>query len=164
MKNDDLHDLPDWEDDLFASGENDGESWKYKAKKERAKALYEKWRQVYTLVEALLSILEPNDEAPETYLEDMRQMIRADAMLVCAKIAGAEAGDIYVVRMENAAIIRTAANSVYISMSGLRMMEVAEDAHLDAVRAEIESFRELFREWANGFEKDEFEDEWGLFK
>jgi hypothetical protein len=66
--------------------------------------------------------------------------------------------------MENASIIKTAANSVYISMSGLRMMELAEDAHLDAVRDEIDSFRELFKEWVSGFEKDGFEDEWGLFK
>ena len=84
-------------------------------------------------------------------------------MLVCAKIQGAEAGDMYVMRMENASIIRTAANSVYISMSGFRMMGVADDAYLDAVRHEIDLFRELFKEWVNGFEKDEFEDEWGLF-
>jgi hypothetical protein len=164
MKNDDLHDLPEWEEDRFDNEEEEGDEWKHKAKKERAKALYDKWRQVYTLVEALLSILEPNEETPEAYLENMKEMIRIDAMLVCVKISGAEAGDMYVLRMENASLIRTAANSVYISMSGLRMMEVAEDAHLDAVRAEIDVFRELFKEWVNGFEKDEFEDDWGLFK
>ena len=164
MKNDNLHDLPEWEEDHFDNEEEEGDEWKHKAKKERAKALYNKWRQVYTLVEALLSILEPNEETPEAYLENMKEMIRNDAMLVCVKISGAEAGDMYTLRMENASLIRTAANSVYISMSGLRMMEVAEDAHLDAVRAEIDVFRELFKEWVNGFEKDEFEDEWGLFK
>jgi hypothetical protein len=164
MKNDDLHDLPEWEEHRFGDEENDGDEWKYKAKKDSAKALYNQWRQVYTLVEGLLSILEPNDETPETYLEHMKEMIHGDAMLVCVKISGAEAGDMYVLRMENASIIRAAANSVYISMSGLRMMEVAEDAHLDAVRAEIDTFRELFKDWVNGFEKDEFEDEWGLFK
>ena len=164
MKNDDLHDLPEWEEDQFDVEENEGDEWKYQAKKERAKALYNQWRQVYTLVEGLLSILEPNDETPEEYLEHMKEMIHSDALLVCVKISGAEAGDMYVLRMENASIIRTAANSVYISMSGLRMMEVAEDAHLDAVRAEIDTFREMFKEWVNGFEKDEFEDEWGLFK
>jgi hypothetical protein len=161
MKIDDLHDLPEWEED---SVDDEGEEWKYKAKKERAKALYNKWREVYTLVEGLLSILEPNDEMPEEYLDHTKEMIRGDAMLVCVKISGAEAADMYVIRMENASMIRTAANSVYISMSGLRMMEVAEDAHLDAVRAEIDIFRELFKEWVDGFEKDEFEDEWGLFK
>jgi hypothetical protein len=163
MKVDDLHDLPEWEDNHF-NPEGEGEEWKYRAKKERAKALYNQWRQVYTLVEGLLSILEPNEESPEDYLADMKQMICGDAMLVCAKIQGAEAGDMYVLRMENASIIRTAANSIYISMSGFRMMGVAEDSYLDAVRNEIDIFRELFKEWVNGFEKDEFEDEWGLFK
>ena len=164
MKIEDLHDLPEWDDDRFNNLHEEGEEWKYQAKNERARALYNQWRQVYTLVEGLLSILEPNDETPEEYLEELKNMTRADAMIVCAKIRGAEAGDMYVLRMENASIIRTAANSVYISMSGFRMMEVAEDTHLDAVRAEIETFRELFKEWVNGFEKDEFEDEWGLFK
>ena len=164
MKSDDLHDLPEWEDDFFKGGDEEGEEWKFRAKKERAKALYNQWRQVFTLVNGLLSILEPTEEMPEDYLEHMKEMIGADAMLVCVKIQGAEAGDMYVLRMENASIIRTAANNVYISMSGLRMMEVAEDAHLDAVRAEINIFRDLFKEWVNGFEKDKYEDEWGLFK
>jgi len=164
MRIDNLHDLPDWDDDRFSKFHQEGEEWKHTAKNDSAKALYNQWRHVFTLLEGLLGILEPNEETPGDYLEDMKQMIRGDAMLICAKIRGAEAGDMYVLRMENASIIRTAANSVYISMSGFRMMGVAEDAHLDAVRAEIENFRELFKEWVNGFEKDEFEDEWGLFK
>ena len=164
MKLDDLNDLPDWDDDRFANLRNEGEEWKHKDKNERARKLYNQWRQVYTLVDGLMSILEPNEETPAEYLEHLKQMTIGDAMMVCAKIRGAEAGDAYVIRMENASIIRTAANAVYISMSGFRMMEVAEDSHLDAVRAEIDIFRELFKEWVNGFEKDEYEDEWGLFK
>ncbi|HMC85061.1 MAG TPA: hypothetical protein VKI61_06025 [Chitinophagaceae bacterium] len=163
MKLDDLHDLPQWEDDHFKQHE-DGEQWKYRNKKQRAKALYNQWRQVYLLVNGLLSILEPEDETPENYLESMKEMICGDAMLVCAKIQGAEAGDMYVLRMENASFIRASANSIYISMSSFRMMGIADDSHLDAVRREIDIFRNLFKAWVNGFEKDEFEDEWGLFK
>lgn len=162
MKLDNLNDLPEWEDDQFNNEE--GEAWKNNAKKQTAKALYNQWRQVYLLVEGLLSILEPDEDTPEEYLDGIKDMIRGDGMLVCAKIQGAEAGDMYVLRMENASIIRTAANSVYISMSSFRMMGVADDAHLDAVRHEIDLFRKLFKEWVNEFEKDEFEDEWGLFK
>ncbi len=163
MKLDDLHDLPEWDDAQF-NRVDEGDEWKQNAKTERAKALYNQWRQVYTLVDGLLSILEPDDETPEDYLEHMKQMICGDAMLVCAKIQGAEAGDMYVLRMENASFIRSAANSIYISMSSFRMMGIADDSHLDAVRHEIDLFRELFKIWVSGFEKDEFEDEWGLFK
>jgi hypothetical protein len=31
------------------------------------------------------------------------------------------------------------------------------------IRSEIEEFKNLFRNWVNTFEKDEFTDEWGLF-
>jgi hypothetical protein len=65
-------------------------------KKEIAKALYNKWRDLYTITVGLLSILEPNEQMPEGYLEYMKKMIRGDAMLVCIKITGSEAGDMYV--------------------------------------------------------------------
>lgn len=164
MKIDDLHDIPEWDDDRFKEETEEGDEWKHAAKNERAKALYNQWRTVFSMVQGLLDILEPTDEVPEDYLEHLKASVLGDATLVPAKIRGAEAGDMYILRMENASIIRTAANAVYISMSGFRMMEVADDSHLDAVRSEIQVFRELFKEWVNGFERDEFEDEWGLFK
>ncbi|MDP9229910.1 MAG: hypothetical protein M3O67_04450 [Bacteroidota bacterium] len=71
--------------------------------------------------------------------------------------------DMYVLRMENVSLIRTAANAVYIAISGFRMMDTAEDKHPDAMRREINVFRELFKQRVNGFEKNEFEAEWGLF-
>ncbi|MEO6584205.1 MAG: hypothetical protein ABIO05_07760 [Ferruginibacter sp.] len=33
----------------------------------------------------------------------------------------------------------------------------------ELIRNEIEVFKELFRTWVNTFEKDEFNDEWGLY-
>ncbi len=38
-----------------------------------------------------------------------------------------------------------------------------EGTHRLIVREEIDKFRELFKQWAASFKKDEFEDEWGLF-
>jgi hypothetical protein len=31
------------------------------------------------------------------------------------------------------------------------------------IRDEIDKFRELFKQWVASFEKDEYEDDWGLF-
>ena len=90
-------------------------------------------------------------------------MILGDAYLVGAKIMGAEAGDSYVLRMENASIIRSAAQTVYMHMSSLKFQGLVEEPYTDAVRHEIEKFRTLFKEWVGAFEKDEFEDEWGLY-
>jgi hypothetical protein len=84
--------------------------------------------------------------------------------LVGTKILGAEASDMYVLRMENASVIRSAAQTVYINMSSLKIQGLAEESHANAIRKEIEKFRGYLREWVASFEKDEFEDEWGLFK
>jgi hypothetical protein len=164
-----LSPFPDWEDEKY--DDDEGDEWKSSLKNELAKKLYNQWLQVYVLIEGLCDSLkvketgEPDDNLSitEDYLESMKEMMLGDATIVPAKISGAEAGDLYVLRMENAAIIRKAANDVYIQCSSFRMMGVATDEELDAVRAEIDIFRDFFKEWVNNFENDEFEDEWGLF-
>ncbi len=163
MRFDNLNDFPEWDDERFKDKYDEGDEWKNASKNERAKALYNQWLLVFNMVQGLMEILVPNEETPGDYLDHLKSQVIGDAALVPVKIRGAEAGDMYVLRMENASIIRTAANAVYIAMSGFRMMNVAEDKHLDAMRKEINLFRDLFKEWVNGFEKDEFEDEWGLF-
>jgi hypothetical protein len=41
--------------------------------------------------------------------------------------------------------------------------EVIEKTHGQIIRDEIDKFRELFKIWVSTFQKDECEDEWGLF-
>ena len=38
-----------------------------------------------------------------------------------------------------------------------------EPLHRQIILDEIDHFRELFKVWVGTFQKDEFEDEWGLF-
>ena len=170
MDLDTLTPFPEWEDERY--DDDEGDEWKSNLKNERAKKLYNQWLQVYMLVEGLCDNLKPTngDEAGSDgipvspdYLEHLKDMMLGDATIIPAKISGAEAGDLYILRMENAAIIRKAANDVFIQCSSFRMMGVAKDDELDAVRNEIDIFREYFKEWVSSFEKDEFEDEWGLF-
>ncbi|MFN2457507.1 MAG: hypothetical protein ABR502_04840 [Chitinophagaceae bacterium] len=40
---------------------------------------------------------------------------------------------------------------------------VIEDVYVHVIRKEIDEFRQLFRQWVNTFQKDEYKDEWGLF-
>ena len=162
--------FPEWEDEKY--DDDEGDEWKSVLKNERAKKLYNQWLQVYMLVEGLCDNLKPttdtdtgSDTLPVTpdYLEHLKDMMLADATIIPAKISGAEAGDLYVLRMENAAIIRKAATDIYLQCYSFSMMGVANDAELDAVKNEIDIFKEYFKEWVNRFERDEYEDEWGLF-
>ena len=165
-----LSPFPEWEDEKYDNDE--GDEWKSILKNERAKKLYNQWLQVYMLVESLCDNLQPGSgDSPDSYelplsadyLDHLKEMMLADATLIPAKISGAEAGDLYVLRMENAAIIRKAANDVYIQCSSFRMMGIAKPDETDAVRREIDIFRQYFMEWVASFDRDEFEDEWGLF-
>lgn len=89
-------------------------------------------------------------------------MLLGDTYQVAVKIKSSEAG-LYTIRMENASIIRKNAQFIKSSMLTMIAEEVIEDAHGRVIREEIDKFRELFKIWVNSFEKDEFEDEWGLF-
>jgi hypothetical protein len=65
--------------------------------------------------------------------------------------------------MENAAIIRKNAQLIKSAMLTFNMEGEMEDNYCEAIRAEIDNFRELFKQWIATFQKDEFTDEWGLF-
>lgn len=166
MNLDNLSGMPDWDDEDFNQFDEEGEDWKQKEKNELAKKLYDQWKNVLVLLRGLYDSIKSSneEEGDETFFDMQKETIMGDAYLVGAKIRGAEAGNMYVLRMENASIIRSAAQSVYINMSSLKMQGLAEESHTNAVRKEIETFREYFKEWVAAFEKDEYKDEWGLFK
>jgi hypothetical protein len=86
----------------------------------------------------------------------------ADAHEVAVKIRSSETG-LYIIRMENAAIIRKNAQFIKISTNGFIEDDLMEEQYRLVIRNEIDKFRELFKQWAANFEKDDCEDEWGLF-
>ena len=63
-----------------------------------------------------LNIDKKEDESKETWSENYQAMMLGDAYEAAAKIRSSEAGGIYVIRMENASIIRKNAQAVQSSM------------------------------------------------
>ncbi|MGC4129818.1 MAG: hypothetical protein QM564_09775, partial [Bergeyella sp.] len=87
-----------------------------------------------------------------------------NAMIIPAKIAGAQHVKLYDIKMENAAIIRKAARELMVSYHGLDMFGFKEIHYYKMVRELIEEFRFLFIEWVKTFNpKHYIVDEWGLF-
>jgi hypothetical protein len=111
------------------------------------------------------------DEAEElaeediaTFGEHYKGIMMEDVMLINSKLRGAEAGDLYSIRMENAVIIKTHAVSLLTATSGLKMMGLSNNKYLQLLRDEIEEFRKLFVDWINTFDKtNNIPDGWGLF-
>ncbi len=171
MAFDKISGLPEWDDDDFLNEEEEGEEWKPKPTRDACKALYEQWQQVMVVLNGALESMNTSKEKsllpgkacfPAEYWEDHKGMLLGDAYQVAVKIKSSEVG-LYMIRMENASIIRKNAQFIKSSMLTMIAERVIEEAHGMVIRDEIDKFRLLFRHWVSTFEKDEFEDEWGLF-
>jgi hypothetical protein len=88
-----------------------------------------------------------------------------DAMMIAAKISGAEAVDLYDIKMENATIIRKCARELYVRAGSLRFEEDIKDKeYIELLHNEIEEFRLLFIDWVASFDQWNYIiDRWELF-
>lgn len=157
--NKDLNELPDW-NDKFDEGVEEGEEWKPDVTREACKAMYKQWSTVMTM---LKGVLREDCEGENDHSSFSQAMMIGDAYEVGAKIRGSEAAGIYVVRMENACIIRKNAQAIQSSMLVFISEGDIDKEYGMLIRKEIEEFKKLFKIWVNSFERDEFTDEWGLF-
>ncbi len=164
MNLENLSELPEWDDDDFK--DEDCEDWKTNPASELCRAMYEQWSTVLLVLKAAFdSMKEPGKDSlfiNKGFLEDQKEMILGDAYEVAAKIRSSEVG-LYVIRMENAAIIRKSAQFIKVSTNNFIEDNLMEAEHSRIIRQEIDIFRDLFKQWVVSFERDEYEDEWGLF-
>ncbi|MBZ0202679.1 MAG: hypothetical protein IT281_04820 [Ignavibacteria bacterium] len=94
----------------------------------------------------------------------MKEQMLLNACMLGVKIAGAEAGDFYTLRMENAVIIKIHARELLTQTSFCKLENLSKPEYLKLLRDEIEVFRKLFVEWVKSFDKsNDFKDNWGLF-
>lgn len=123
--------------------------------------IFKKAELIFKLVESLISSFPEEDD----YIQSTKYFMLENSMMLSTKIAGAEAGDLYSIRMQNAAIIRDHAMHLYTQVGSLRMHEnYKELEYVDLIRQEIDAFRLLFVEWIEGFDTtNHIWDDWGLF-
>ena len=164
MEFDDMDHMPEWEHfSQFGRDDEDEENLssvdaeKVRLKVTRAKSLYNQARAVYKYAALFCETLEGE------MAEMTANLIMQNALMLCPKIVGAEGADMYILRMENASIIRTNCRELETQVRAADMFEICTPEYKDIVLDEIEKFRLLFIEWVKHFEKDEFEDDWGLY-
>lgn len=123
--------------------------------------IYQKAMHIFKLVESFVSTL-PEDDP---YVEMTKGIMMEDAIIIPAKIVGAEGGDLYSIRMQNAAIIRNHAMSLYVQMGSFNFFEKSKDVdYITIIRDEINEFKKLFIEWVASFDtQNHIWDDWGLF-
>lgn len=120
--------------------------------------LMKKAKEIVGLTKALVGSL---DEARR---ELYGSIMMEDAMLMSSKFAGAEGIPDYVLKMENAVLMKVHAKSLHTMTYQLAMEETHAEEHLQLLREAIEEYRKLFLEWIAGFDPSENHDDgWGIF-
>jgi hypothetical protein len=118
-----------------------------------------KSKQILQLVDSLVETIPDDDMA-----EQCKRVMLDDALTMVTKIAGAESGDLYTLRMENAVFVKLAARNLLTQLSGLSLLGMIEPRYMELLKAEIEEFRLLFIDWMETFDKSkDIPDNWGLF-
>lgn len=146
----DFGDLEDFnEDDLPGS-----------FKKLEQMPIYQKAMEISHTVSDICDLI-PDDAQ---MLGTIKGFLLEDSMMIPAKIAGAEAGDMYDLRMENAAIIRKCARDLMLQYHSLVAFGFEHAEYYKMVRQQIEEFRLLFIDWVASFDPWNYiVDDWGLF-
>lgn len=122
--------------------------------------LFKKGIEIREVVKEITALIDDEDE----HLHHFKQFILEDAYMLTAKIANAEGGDLYDIRMENAAIIRKSAKNLMLHNHTLEMFGFEHVEYYRLVRKLVEEYRLLFIEWVDGFDKTKYTvDRWGVF-
>jgi len=122
--------------------------------------IYKKGKEIFDVVHQIGELI-PEDNP---HLQEIKGHMYSDAMQLTVKVAGAEGGDIYDLRMECAAIIRKAARDLMVTNHSLEMFGFEEVEYFNIVRDLLEEYRLLFIDWVAGFDQWNFIiDRWGLF-
>ena len=86
--------------------------------------IYKKAEEIFQLTDALIKTLPADDEPLQ---ETTVRFMLEDAMIIPVKISGAEAVELYDLKMENAAIIRKAARELYVRAGSLQYEDKVEN-------------------------------------
>lgn len=139
----------------------DNEDEDYNVRSYENLPIYQKAEEIFEVVKQIADLI-PEDSDDE--LSFIKGEMLGDAMTIQSKIADAEGGDIYDLRMENAAIIRKAARDLMVTKHSLEIFEFEQVEYFDIVRDLIEEFRLLFIDWVASFDQSNYIiDRWGLF-
>jgi hypothetical protein len=122
--------------------------------------IYRKGQEIAELVDAILELADNDNE----HLQSICGMMCEDAYNLSVKVAGAEGGELYDLRMENAAIIRMSARNLIVQTHGLSMFGFQYPEYFLLLREAVEEYRLLFIDWVAGFDRWNYViDRWGLF-
>ncbi len=132
--------------------------------------LYKKAMEIRKLVDSIVEISSEAEmyfecEVEAQIIDNCINFMIENSLVIPSKIAGAfKESTPYGLKMENATIIRKAANDLLTDAGMLAFYEFKEVEYLELLQNEIDEFRILFAEWVQTFDIWNYHiDRWGLF-
>ncbi|HTD98648.1 MAG TPA: hypothetical protein VK668_05155 [Mucilaginibacter sp.] len=120
--------------------------------------VFQKSEELLQLAEVIAETLKENEKK-----EHLAAEILTNAMLIQVKIAGAEGGGLYSIRMQNAVLIKLAAHDLLNAVIFAAMVEINEEDYVELMRDKVEEFRLVFVDWIRGFDKTyDIPDNWAI--
>lgn len=120
--------------------------------------VYQKSQELFELAKAIADGLKESDMS-----EHLAGEIFGQVALIQAKIAGAEGGGLYTIRMQNAVVIKLAAHDLRNAVSFAEIVKINEKDYVQLVRDKIDEFRIVFNEWIRSFDKSyDIPDDWAI--
>jgi hypothetical protein len=150
-------DLPDF--DSYHDHEDGEEQRRHLKEKLRIDQLpiMVKAREIFEITYALIEAIDEEED-----ILRLRERMMEAACVLGPKIASAEAGDLYTLRMENAVLIKLNARDLQAQNSLLMSERLVDESYTLLLRQTIQEFRSLFVEWVASFDKtNDIEDGWG---
>lgn len=96
---------------------------------------------------------------------NIKQLMLENAYMISSKIMGAEAGELYSYRLENAFSIKRYANELLAEVYLCESKDIGFTRFIPQLKEEIEHLRRLFIEWVDSFDKSkDLDDAWALWR
>lgn len=120
--------------------------------------VFKKSAEILELAEVISEALKEDDKK-----EHLAAEILTNAMIAQVKIAGAEGGSLYSLRMQNAVLIKLAIHDMLNAVIVSEMFDINEQDYVDLMREKVEEFRLEFVAWIRGFDKtNDIPDNWAI--
>ncbi|WP_207426547.1 hypothetical protein [Pedobacter sp. SYSU D00535] len=120
--------------------------------------VYQKAKELMILAEHISEFFKDDEQR-----EELKAQILSNAMLIVIKIAGAEAAELYTMKMENALRIKFAVKELFDAVLFARIIKINNNDYVQLVRNTIEEFRQEFVKWIRTFDIEaDFKDDWGI--
>jgi hypothetical protein len=147
----------DFDDDSW--DESDEEEFRRENERIDKHPLMKKGMDIFELTRALVGSLD------EARMELYGGLMLESAGVLPAKFASAEGMDDYILKMENAVLIKIHARSLHSMTYQLALEGTHAEEHLQLVRDAIKEYKSMFVEWVKGFDTSiKNNDGWGIFE